>query len=195
MKHLRSHQTSKILQNVTPPINTSHLQDMSLQKTDHASNRYSSRRVLHTQTQALGSNRSHFWVRFLSLAWNKLRLCSANDRPGYWSNLPCDWPSTAWAYSEQETENGPWSLYAPQVDCICLRFPWSMSKTATPDSQIMILRNTEELPYITMYGIHWKVQQFWEIPMDVGCHILAFSKFEKPLKWTQFVYTGNPSNG
>ena len=131
-----------------PSINTSHLQDMSLQKTDHASNRYSNRRVLHTQTQALGSNRSHFW-----------------------------------------------SLYAPQVDCICSRFPWSMSKTATPDSQIMILRNTGELPYIMMYGIHWKVLQFWEIPMDVGCHILAFSKFEKPLKWIQFVYTGNPSNG
>ena len=37
----------------------------------------------------------------------KLRLCSANHRSGYWSNLPCDWPSTAWAYSEQETENGP----------------------------------------------------------------------------------------
>ena len=46
-------------------------------------------------------------VRFLSLARSKLRLCSANHRPGYWSNLPCDWPSTAWAYSEQETENGP----------------------------------------------------------------------------------------
>ena len=46
-------------------------------------------------------------ARFLSLAWNKLRLCSANHRPGYWSNLPCDWPSIAWAYSEQETENGP----------------------------------------------------------------------------------------
>ena len=39
----------------------------------------------------------------------KFRLCSANPKPGYWSNLPCDWPSTAWAYSEQETENGPWS--------------------------------------------------------------------------------------
>ena len=38
---------------------------------------------------------------------SKLRLCSANHRPGYWSNLPCDWPSTAWAYFEQETENGP----------------------------------------------------------------------------------------
>ena len=46
-------------------------------------------------------------ARFLSLARSKLRLCSANHRPGYWSNLPCDWPSTAWAYSEQETENGP----------------------------------------------------------------------------------------
>ena len=37
---------------------------------------------------------------FLSLAHSKPRLCSANHRPGYWSNLPCDWPSTAWAYSE-----------------------------------------------------------------------------------------------
>ena len=46
-------------------------------------------------------------VRFLSLARSKLRLCSANYRPGYWSNLPCDWQSTAWAYFEQETENGP----------------------------------------------------------------------------------------
>ena len=44
---------------------------------------------------------------FLSLAWSKLRLCSANYRPGYWSNLPCDWLSTAWAYSEEETENNP----------------------------------------------------------------------------------------
>ena len=39
-------------------------------------------------------------VHFLSLAWSKLRLCSANNRSGYWSNLPCDWPITAWAYSK-----------------------------------------------------------------------------------------------
>ena len=51
-------------------------------------------------------------ARFLSLARSKLRLCSANHRPGYWSNLPCDWPSTAWAYSEQETENGPWCHFS-----------------------------------------------------------------------------------
>ena len=37
----------------------------------------------------------------------KLRLCSANHSPGYWSNLPCDWPSTACAYSEQETKKRP----------------------------------------------------------------------------------------
>ena len=48
-------------------------------------------------------------ARFLSLVQSKLRLCSANHRPGYWSNQPCDWPSIAWAYSEQETENGPWT--------------------------------------------------------------------------------------
>ena len=48
--------------------------------------------------------------RFLSLARSKLRLCSANHRSGYWNNPPCHWPSTAWAYSEQETENGSWSI-------------------------------------------------------------------------------------
>ena len=46
------------------------------------------------------------WTRFLSL----------DHRPGYWRNLPYDWPSTAWAYSEKETENRPWSLtHAPDT--------------------------------------------------------------------------------
>ena len=51
-------------------------------------------------------------VRFLSLAWSKLKLCSGNHRPDYWSDLPCDWLITAWAYPEQETENGPWTSAA-----------------------------------------------------------------------------------
>ena len=43
-----------------------------------------------------------------SLAHSKLRLCSANHRAGYFSNLACDWLSIAPAYSEQETEKlGP----------------------------------------------------------------------------------------
>ena len=33
-----------------------------------------------------GSSRA----RFLSLARSKLRLCPAKHRPGYWSNLPCE---------------------------------------------------------------------------------------------------------
>ena len=64
-------------------------------------------------------------AHFLSLARSKLRLCSANHRPGYWSNLPCDWPSTAWAYSKLETENGPSSSAAMVLtmpDNLCL--PW-----------------------------------------------------------------------
>ena len=44
---------------------------------------------------------------FLSLSWSKLKLCSANHRVGYFSNLACDWLSIVWAYSEQETENRP----------------------------------------------------------------------------------------
>ena len=40
----------------------------------------------------------------------KLMLCLANHRAGYFSNLACDWLSIVWAYSEQETENGPWSV-------------------------------------------------------------------------------------
>ena len=48
-----------------------------------------------------------FWARFLSLAQSKLRLYSANHKAGYFSNLACDWLSIVWAYSEQQTENGP----------------------------------------------------------------------------------------
>ena len=67
-------------------------------------------------------------VHFLSLARSKLRLCSANHRPGYWSNLPCDWPSTALAYSEQETENGPWSCVSFAITQRC-KLLW---RTGTP---------------------------------------------------------------
>ena len=46
-------------------------------------------------------------AHFLSLAWSKLRLCLVNHRAGYFSNLASDWLSIVWAYSKQETENGP----------------------------------------------------------------------------------------
>ena len=50
---------------------------------------------------------SSLWARFLSLAQSKCMLCSANHRAGYFSNLACDWLSTVWAYSKQETQNRP----------------------------------------------------------------------------------------
>ena len=59
------------------------------------------------------THRNPWWQTgpvFCLLLGVKLTLCSANHRPGYWSNLTCDWPSTARAYSEQETENGPWRV-------------------------------------------------------------------------------------
>ena len=60
----------------------------------------------------LNPSAAETWARFLSLAWSKLRLCSANHRTGYWSNLSCDCPSTAWANSEHETENEPRIFWA-----------------------------------------------------------------------------------
>ena len=75
-----------------------------------------------TIASSRGQRVSSIWARFLSLARSNLRLRSANHRPGCWGNLPCDLPSTVWAYSEQETENGPgratpWCL-------IKLRYQW-----------------------------------------------------------------------
>ena len=46
-------------------------------------------------------------ARFLSRTRSKLRLCSANHRTGYFSNLVCGWQSIVWAYSKHESENGP----------------------------------------------------------------------------------------
>ena len=48
---------------------------------------------------SLTLSQCQFRACLLSLAQSKLRPCSANQRPGYWINLPCDWPSTAWASS------------------------------------------------------------------------------------------------
>ena len=56
---------------------------------------------------------SKTWACFLSLALTKLRLCSANHRAGYFSNLACDWLSIVWAYSKPETENGPCNVVTP----------------------------------------------------------------------------------
>ena len=50
-------------------------------------------------------------VRFLSLARSKLRLCSANHRPGYWSNLPYDGPA------QPELTVSKWQNTGPGEPC------------------------------------------------------------------------------
>ena len=57
-----------------------------------------------------GKAGAKLWSRFLTLARSMLRLCSVNHRAGYFSNLACGWLNIVWAYSKQETENGPWSI-------------------------------------------------------------------------------------
>ena len=45
----------------------------------------------------------------LSVSFSQLTHTMLNQSR-YWSNLPCDWPSTAWAFSEPKTDPGlfPW---------------------------------------------------------------------------------------
>ena len=69
------------------------------------------------------------WARFMSLVWSMLRLCSANHRPGYWSNLPCDWPSRAWAYSKQESI----SDYAQPITGQVTEVTWPVIGRAQPE--------------------------------------------------------------
>ena len=60
------------------------------------------------------------WIRarFLSLARRKLRLCSANHRPGYWSNLPCDWPEHSLSLLRtRDKKTGP-GIWAETAMCI-----------------------------------------------------------------------------
>ena len=58
------------------------------------------------------------WARFLSLARNKLRLCSANHRAAYFSNLACDWQSIVWPYPD-DPANFPvlWQCYTEYFIC------------------------------------------------------------------------------
>ena len=72
-------------------------------------------------------------ARFLSLNRNKLRLCLANHRPGYFSNLAYDCLSIVWSSSRQETENGLWRFHSVQKSHILSiqEFPLSVLKWTT----------------------------------------------------------------
>ena len=103
-------------------------------------------------------------ARFLSLAGSKSRLCSANHRPGYWSNLPCDWPSTVWAYSEQETENRP-SLTSHDAP-LCSRHVHIPTDTCRNNDTTI----TSSLRYVSIWWRHHGI--FYQIMPDIpGSHL------------------------
>ena len=92
------------------------------------------------------------WVRFPSLTWSKLRQCSANHRAGYFSNLACDWLSIVWAYSKQETENGPRLL---------LGEPGGKTFWISVSNNVIIVNATIAVTSHEHHGIanHWKPLQ------------------------------------
>ena len=98
--------------------------------------------------------------RYMSLAQSKLRLCSANHRPGYWSNLPCDWPSTAWAYPEQETENGPCLCSADEATLDCWWRHKCIKRRMSIFDSLNILKRTGKstIFYISSFLKPWTVQ-------------------------------------
>ena len=126
-------------------------------------------------------------ARFLSLAQSKLRLCSANHRPGYWSNLPCDWPSTAWAYSEQETENGPRS---------CGYRTWSTRHPSGDDSPLHPLEISGMIWWLPEAPRDSKIcisaQRVSDHRLTVFCHILSIgrqrvSPFSEHHSWYEYL--------
>ena len=103
------------------------------------------------------------WARFLSLSRGKLRLCSANHMPGYWSNLPCEWPSAEWAYSAQETEKGPWwGIYA-----------W-LNSVATNKLEFCLVRARRYLNKAVLFSV---------APLETNCNETCKHLYSKPHIW------------
>ena len=84
---------------------------------------------------------------------NKFRLCSANHRAGYFSNLACDWLSIVWAYSEQETENGPWSCW--KSACLFKPNPFLIK---IPTLNICFLRVAEMTRFPLVVRLLWAIK-------------------------------------
>ena len=63
----------------------------------------------------------------------KLRLCSANHRAGYFSNLACDWPSTVWSVR-------PWGIHIKAISLQRLSLitdKWTVTISIGPTSQMI----------------------------------------------------------
>ena len=100
------------------------------------------------------------WARPLSLARSKLRLCSANHMAGYFSNLACDWLSIVWAYSEQETDNWPWStaLFPGRPSAVRCQ---DISRCITYYRVLFVILIVRIFPEHTISQIIWLFDYMW----------------------------------
>ena len=102
-------------------------------------------------------------ARFLSLARSKLRLCSANHRAGYFSNLHCDWLSIVWAYSSKRvTENGPRSskdMIATKLSGHFITFMWWI-----PSAYLISMVSCQKGS--TRHAYAWQIGPFWQDTLD-----------------------------
>ena len=97
----------------------------------------------------------------------KLRLFSANHRQGYWSNLPCDWLSTAWAHSKQETINRQLRLcsanhrpgYWSNMPCDWLSTAWAYSEFCVLDHSVLLCCSKIITPKIPVRP--WPICHWW----------------------------------
>ena len=89
------------------------------------------------------------------------RLCLANHRAGYFSNLACDWLIIVWAFSEQETENGPWTSSAfcvGEFQFIVGSYSWYFYRSSeATDSP---LDSLNDMQFVFMSG-PWKCLAHW----------------------------------
>ena len=128
----------------------------------------------------------HIWnnkAHFLSLSESKLRLCSANHRAGYFSNLPCDWPSTAWAYLKQETENGPRTLVQKKIssykyrklDCYpIVEMRWHFDRQSFLHSETSYTHKMTSLFWIQRQ--HFYMNPGVQIDRDIRAHFLSLAR-------------------
>ena len=125
-----------------------------------------------------------FRARFQSLARSKLWLSSANHRPGYWSNLPCDWPSTAWAYPSKRQKTGPGLTVLSSVNLLCRWRKTSEGHWPLYDEWMVCL---DDLNVFALSGHHkiyvWLLGQCSRNNASL-VHMMRLEKF-----WTNDLYT------
>ena len=122
-------------------------------------------------------------ARFLSPTRIKHRLCLANNRAGYFSNLACDWLSIVWTYSKiqiskiQESEYGPWSRFRitdEQPSCNFYHKAYHWMRKAALICKNEVLRN--------ILGAHSNQAKWWNV-FIISDHTPSMTLLKPTICW------------